>query len=400
MKNVECKRKVCWPLFILVAALCALFPARSFGQSSNRWLLIFETTSSMRHRTNGVLAETEDLLNTGMHGLIHPGDTIGIWTFNDRLYTGEAPLQIWSPEAAPKIIRHTLQFLSAQQYARSPRMEEMLTNMVNIVQSSPFITVIWFTDGDNPIKGTPFDSQINEVYKASYRQQKKASMPIMTVLRGVAGEITTNTVNMAPWPVAIPPVPPPPPSARAKPSAAATKPSPPAVPPLIYIGKPQSAPPPQSGEENNATPVAPSNSNETNGAGPRSEAPAAPGASAPSELPVASTPTPTVEPTASAPTVVAQAPAGEQVSDVQRSVGDAPNPDGTAPNNSNTQPAPRANAAAAASAPPEELFSGRNIAIASVAFAAIVCGLLLMAARRARASQASLITRSLDRERK
>lgn len=400
---------------MLVAAVGTFFPARSFAQSSNRWLLIFETTASMRHRTNGVLAETQDLLKSGMHGLIHTGDTIGLWTFNEQLYTGTAPLQMWSPQEFPKIFRHTMQFLTAQQYEKSARMQDMLTNMFNIVDSSPFITVILFTDGDDPIKGTPFDAQINEVYKASYKQQKKASMPVITILRGVSGDITTNTVNMAPWPVEIPPVPPPPAPARPKPQAAAPKPPPPpAVPPLIYIGKPESASPPQSGGENNATPVAPSNNSESNSVAPRSEVPAPPGA----ESPVASAATPAVEPMASQPTAVAESPTGNQVSPAQRSVGAAPNQPSepvtapavspsiaanepaTTPKTSNTQSAPRASVATAASAPPEDLFSARNIAIASGAFAVIVCGLLVMSARRARASQASLITRSLDRERR
>jgi hypothetical protein len=416
MKKTGSIRKVSWPLLVLLAALCTFFPARTLGQSSNRWLLIFETTSSMRHRTNGVLAETQDLLNSGMHGLIHTGDTIGIWTFNDRLYTGEAPLQTWSREAWPKIARHTLQFLTEQQYAKSARMQNMLTNMLNLVDSSPFITVILFTDGDDPIKGTPFDAQINEVYRASYHQQKKASMPIVTIFRGVAGDITTNTVNMAPWPVDIPPVPPPPPPVRAKPRAAAPKPPPPpAVAPLIYIGKkPDAVPPPESGGENNAMPVAPSNTTESNSVAPRSEAPAPPSASATSESPVVSPAAPTVEPMASKPAALAEVPTGEQVS---QSIGAVPNQPSapvaapavspsvaanepvTTPKNSNAQSTPPANVATAG-APPGDLFSARNIAIVSVAFAVIVCGLLVMAARRARTSQASLITRSLERERK
>ena len=418
--NIKSKTDVWLPLFILVTAACTLFPARTFGQSSNRWLLIFETTSSMRHRTNGVLAETEDLLKSGMHGLIHTGDTIGIWTFNDRLHTGEAPLQTWSLEASPKITRLTLQFLSERQYAKSANMNDMLTNMFSIVDSSPFITVILFTDGEEPIKGTPFDGQINEVYKAGYRQQKKASMPIMTVLRGVAGEITTNTVNMAPWPANIPPVPPPPPPVRPKARAAAPKPPPaPAVPPLIYNGnKPEPAPStPESRGENNATPVAPSNTTESNSVVPKAEAPAPPSASAQSESPAASAATPTVEPTAARPAAVAEAPTGGQVSGAPSSVRVAANPPQpaaapavspvvtpnepiTTPKNPIIQSASRADVATVTSAPAENVFTGRNIAIVSVAFAVLVCGLLVMSARRARASQGSLITRSLERERR
>jgi hypothetical protein len=49
--------------------------------------------------------------------------------------------------------------------------------------------------------------------------------------------------------------------------------------------------------------------------------------------------------------------------------------------------------------PSQSLFNARNLAIVSVAFAAIVCGLLMLTARRARRqSQESLITRSLDRD--
>jgi hypothetical protein len=56
---------------------------------------------------------------------------------------------------------------------------------------------------------------------------------------------------------------------------------------------------------------------------------------------------------------------------------------------------------AAPTVPTQGLLSTRNIAIFSVAFTALVCGLLLLSARNARnRNRASLITRSLDRENK
>jgi hypothetical protein len=51
----------------------------------------------------------------------------------------------------------------------------------------------------------------------------------------------------------------------------------------------------------------------------------------------------------------------------------------------------------AAAAPQNGLFSSRNIAIASVTFTLLVCALLIRSGRNAR--RASLITRSLERER-
>ena len=419
MNNFKSRKEVCWPLFIVLAATCVLFPLKTFGQSSNRWLLIFEITSSMRHRTNGVLNETQDLLRTGMHGQMHRGDTIGIWTFNDKLHAGEAPLQVWSPDAAPTITRRTLQFLSQQQYARSARMEEMLTNMLNIINSSAFITVILFTDADDPIKGTAFDAPINEFYKANYHQLKRAAMPAVTVLRGVRGEITTNTMNVAPWPVDIPFVPLPPQSPPPKPPIATPKPAPPAVPPLIFIGKKPEAtatPPPESNVVPQAlpsnTPVAPPGQEESNTVVPKAESPEPPTANLPPGTPVATSTAPAVESAGSKPSDSGEAPAAQEQSSIS-----------VAANQSSSQVAAQAASPAAATkrigtsdsnapsgsppvgtaattTPPENLLSARNIAIASVAFAVIVCGLLIMSARRARASQSSLITRSLDRERR
>ena len=395
------RKIIWWPLIISVVILCASLPAQAFGQSANRWLLIFETTSSMRNRTNGLLNEVQDLVSTGMHGTIHPGDTIGIWTFNDKLHAGEAPLQWWWPEESNTIIRHTLKFVSAQPYAGSARMNEMLTNMLSIVDASPFITVILFTDGNDPVKGTPFDSQINQFFKTNYRHQKSAAMPVITVLRGVKGELTTNTLNAAPWPVDIPFVPSPPP----KPAAAA-KPAPPATPPIIYVGKPEtSAPAPAApAEQNNAAPMSapsapatPSNTVKSNTVAPKAEAPAPPMTSAPA--PLAEPPadgttdaTPAPQPTESAETARTTATNGSASAATPAAL--ATTEAGT------TKPSNAPSDAVATGASQENIFSARNIAIFSVAFAVIVCGLLIMSARRARASQSSLITRSLDRERR
>lgn len=394
MKKLKSRGKICWPLFMLLVAVCLSLPTNTFGQSSNRWLLIFETTSSMRDRTNGLLNEVQDLVSTGMHGTIYTGDTIGIWAFSDKIQN--APLQTWSPKESRTILRHTLNFVSAQPYAGSPRMNEMLTNMLNVVDASPFITVILFTDADDPVKGTPFDAPINQFFKNSYRHQKKAAMPVITVLRGVKGELTTNTLNNGPWPVDIPSVPPPPPSPP-KPPAAAPPAGPPPIPPIIYHGKPESSAPTPAAP---AAPATPSDTVESNTVAPKAEAPAPPIASGQPVSPAAA------EPGASGTAGSAEAP--------KTTAANEPAPDATPaaapaavsttesgmsqPAASNTPSASRPTDAVAASAPQQNLLSARNIAIFSVAFTVIVCGSLIMSARRARASQSSLITRSLDRE--
>jgi hypothetical protein len=406
-----CRRTIRHSSFVLLFALTLLLPALTFAESPNRWLLIFDTSSSMHSRTKGTEDMLQDMLITGMHGQLHHGDTIGIWTFSDKLHAGEAPLQIWSPEMSQMIARHTLQYLENQRYGKSANLQAVLTNVYPVVDSSDFITVILFSDGDQAIKGTPFDDEINQRYKDNYKQQKKASMPIITVLQAKHGSFTTNTVNFGPWPIDIPAVPPPPAPKRPVEPQAAPKPAPEMGPPIIFDGrKTQSAAPENTTVLTNnpaelaptaviqptvtATPTETQSTTQpattTQPAPPPALSEAPPPASAPA---VPATPPPTEvaaknQPESKRAAAPATPPAANQ-----------PEPPASSPTeahgNPATTPPPVETATTVASS---NLLSPRNVAIVSVTFAALVCGLLLLAARNARKNQASLITRSLDRE--
>ena len=406
--------------------LTLLLPTLTFGaDTANRWLFMFDTSSSMHSRSKGTEEMMQDLLTTGMHGQVHHGDTIGIWTFSDKLHAGEAPLQVWSPELAQVIARHTLQFLDHQRYSKSANLEVALTNMYGVVDSSDFITVVIFSDGDQPIKGTPFDDDINKQYKDNYRQAKKSGMPMITVLQANHGTFITNTVSFGSWPIDIPRVPAPPKPKHPVQPQAEPKPAPDVAPPIIFDGrKTQSAAP-----DNTTLPVA---NNATEPAAPVVTQPAV--TAAPAETPAAAQPSVAAAPvetpaatqpaaTPAAPSVVAETPApvatpapaavpppAEVAANNQPDSKPAVVPvTPAAANESEPPPAPpRETVSKPAAAPPPvetatsvpspNLFSNRNLAIVSVAFAAIVCGLLLMAARNARKAHSSLITRSLDRE--
>jgi hypothetical protein len=219
MKNVDkigektpstpVRRAIRHSLFVGLGLLCLLLPAKSFAQSSNRWLFVFNTSASMRDRVRGMERVTYDLLTTAMHGNLRAGDTIGIWTFNNQLNAEEAPLQEWSPETSQTILQDTMQFLDKHPYEKSVAFDDVLTNMLRVIKTSDLITVILISDGTDPIKGTPFDAQLASFYKANYQPQKKAKMPLVTLFRGHKGTITTNTLALAPWPLDIPAVPPP-----------------------------------------------------------------------------------------------------------------------------------------------------------------------------------------------
>jgi hypothetical protein len=414
MKNVDSQRRILDSASVagairhssLVIFFCLLFSisaATSFAQSSNRWLLVFNTSAAMRDRAPGMQAVTQDLLTTAMHGTIRPGDDIGIWTYDAALKAENATLT-WYPNAAPSITDNTLDFLRHHSYDKNASFADVMANLLRVIKMSDVITVVLISDGSDTIKGTPFDDRIAAFYKTNYSPQKKARMPIVTVLRGEKGVITANTLALAPWPVDIPAVPPAPPI-REKITAQKPAPAEPAapkpVPSLVIIGK-------KAETVYNVPTDLPDHSGE-----PAAQPPATPPptettpAVTKTEIPVASTPEPALAPKVdekskpvAAPVIAATAPAQtpaavetpKPVQPTEPQVATAP--ESKEPAVATTTESPKVEAAAT---PQNGLFSSRNIAIASVTFTLLVCGLLIRSGRNAR--RASLITRSLERER-
>src|SRR6266566_4603618 len=207
---------------------------------TNRYLLIVNTSHSMGPRAEGSLRAVQQLLESAMNGQLRRGDTLGVWTFNQDLYAGRFPLQHWSPGDQRGIELRTLAFLQKQKYERRASFDKVLPAMDSLVEDSEFITVILVTDGDEPIRGTPFDDQINLLYKQWRDEQEKARQPLLTLLRAKDGRLTDYSVNAPPWPLELPPLPPElqnTQSAKVEPPKAPQKVQPPRAPPLILSGR-------------------------------------------------------------------------------------------------------------------------------------------------------------------
>jgi von Willebrand factor type A domain len=202
----------------------------------NRFLMIVDTSASMKSGANEMLRAVEDILRSSASGQMHPGDTLGVWTFNEQLYPGVMPLQTWELENTNEIALRTLEFLKRQPYTHESRLEKALEGMYAVVKSSDIITIFLISNGQNPIQGTPFDQQINALYAESVKEMKRNRKPIVTVLQAKRGQIIKFTVNALPWPVVIPEVPIPIKTAETVTETPAVTP-PPAAPP-------QKAPPP------------------------------------------------------------------------------------------------------------------------------------------------------------
>ncbi|MEY2429693.1 MAG: hypothetical protein QOJ40_2578 [Verrucomicrobiota bacterium] len=205
---------------------------------SNRYLLIMDTSRAMQARADAAVQAAQDLLVSGMGGQLRQGDTIGVWTYDQELKAGKFPLQVWTPETHRAVGKRILQFLSEQKYEKRASLDKVLPAMQDLIKESKFITVILISDGGQKIHGTPFDDLINRFYKLWRAEQRAAHMPFVTVLRARDGVITDHTVNSAPWPIEVPPLPAefaPPAVSERKPAPVPVQKTAPAA--LIFSGK-------------------------------------------------------------------------------------------------------------------------------------------------------------------
>jgi hypothetical protein len=216
--------------------------------SSDRCLIIVETSKSMQRRADAVVGAVRGLLASGLDGQLQAGDTLGLWTFNEDLYAGRFPLQTWSAQAQEDITQRTVAFLKAQKYEKLGRFDKVVPAMSRLLNDSELITVILISSGDGEVQGTPIDGRINEYYNQWREQQQKARIPFIIVLRVRNGQLLACSLNTTPWPVEMPRLKSEIRTAETVPedsAKAAPKNPPPAVPPLIVSrNEPQSEPMP------------------------------------------------------------------------------------------------------------------------------------------------------------
>jgi hypothetical protein len=233
------------PVALALFAGIFLIPAGRAQQSQqitdSRFLFIFDTSADMKKRLPAVRAEVNDLMSTSMGGQLRAGDSLGVWTFDRDLRTGQFPLQHWMAEDAATITSVINKFAGKQHYANNTRFNALQPQLNRVIQNSARLTVLIFCDGKDEIKWTPYDAGINQVFQQRLAEQKKTRQPFVLVLRTQFGQYTGCTMNFPPGMVSVPEFPPlpapPAPPAPVKTPPPAPPPAPVVrPPPLIIIG--------------------------------------------------------------------------------------------------------------------------------------------------------------------
>ncbi|MDR3459272.1 MAG: hypothetical protein P4N60_17725 [Verrucomicrobiae bacterium] len=224
------------PAAVLVLGLFTATGAQAAIEQ--RWLFIFNTSSGMKKRLPAVETQIHELLTKDFARGFREGDSIGVWTFDDKLHMGKFPLTTWDPKRTVMLESNLVTFVHKQSYSGTTSFAVLQPTLDSVIEDSDRLTVVIVCDGDGEIQWTPYNEGMNETLKQTRDDRKKIKQPYVIVLRTQLGKYVGATVNFPPRPANLPPFPllpseikavaPPPPVVVAKP--------PPPAAPLVIVG--------------------------------------------------------------------------------------------------------------------------------------------------------------------
>ncbi len=192
-------------LFIL-GCLCFAFHLRGQEASSTnaaalprpvyRFLFLIDTSSAMSRQKTVTLDTVSRLILSGIGGRIQTGDAWNLWMIDDQLHTNAIPAQRWDPEQRAELANRIFRFLRAQRFNKKKApLEKSLAAVAEEAKLSGALTVFLFTDGSAPVKGTPFDEPINEIFAKHAAGMRKAKKPFVTVFVTQDGRFAAHAVS-------------------------------------------------------------------------------------------------------------------------------------------------------------------------------------------------------------
>lgn len=229
----------------LCAALAVLVLAGAVHAQpaeGGRWLLVFDTSATMKKRWPATLEAANHFIASGADGQFQAGDNVAIWTYGRQLSAGQFPVATWEPAQATLLGSNLVRLLRSQRFTNSSSFAPLKAPLGQVIANSERLTIVIFCDGLSTMNFTPYDEGINQNFSDAAAERRKSSQPFAVVLRTQLGKFTGCTVSFPPGNINVPPFPPlplPPPTINVSvpgqtPAIVASK---AAVPDLVIIGK-------------------------------------------------------------------------------------------------------------------------------------------------------------------
>lgn len=187
----------------LVILPCALllvpFPARAASSTNGpptRHVIVVENSAHMKAQREQAADLVSRLMLDGFRRRIQVGEVVELWVIENDINTNALPAFRWHPIAAVDDSNSAFRFLrSLKSSAESVDLKTIFPRLDLPNPKIPQLLVYLVTSGVDPIEGTPFDDQINPIFRDHHRRLSEAGQPFVTVLAAQDGEWSGHGVT-------------------------------------------------------------------------------------------------------------------------------------------------------------------------------------------------------------
>ncbi len=171
--------------------------------SSNRFLFIVDTSAGMKALETPVREALFDLVYSGARGRMTNNDTFGIWMVNDKNDTS-FPMEVWRLKNNVELAANVVTALKKQGSKGKARLDLAMSDLGNVIKNVDYLTVVLVSNGETPISGTPFDSEINARFRELAPGMKRAKATLNLALVAQDGQYVAWAVNSPEFLIEIP----------------------------------------------------------------------------------------------------------------------------------------------------------------------------------------------------
>ncbi|MGZ5544667.1 MAG: hypothetical protein ACXWIU_08320 [Limisphaerales bacterium] len=163
-------------------------------KQEGRYLFLIETSQAMDANKTALRKSIRSIIESGLNGQIKYGDTIGLWTYNDKLQT-DFPMVMWRNEHVQDVESAVDFWMSKQKFVHRSDLSKALPLLQKIVKASQKLTIIWMTTGNDHLTGLPFNKAIDDLQKEFRDSFRKQHVPFVTLLAVRKNVLVDFTVN-------------------------------------------------------------------------------------------------------------------------------------------------------------------------------------------------------------
>lgn len=206
-----------------------------------RWLLVFDTSVTMKKRLPGATEALNQFLKSGADGQLQAGDEMALWLYSQQLQPGLFPLTTWNAAKSAEVSSNMVSLIRRQRFTDNSSFAPLVAPLNQVVGNSERLTIVIVCDGLSEINFTPYDEGINQNFRDGLVERKKTQQPFVVVLRSQLGKFVGCTVSFPPGDINLPSFPPlplpAPPVTIPTPAPVPVVTHPVAIPDLVIVGK-------------------------------------------------------------------------------------------------------------------------------------------------------------------